>query len=169
MKRKILLVDGYNMIAYWQKTRLFFRNNQLDSARRLLLSQLHNYANFTQLAIICVFDAHLVPGVRMQYDDYQLSVVFTKEDETADAYIERLAVELNTGLNLVEVATSDLNEQWAIFSQGALRVPARELEERVNAVKLDLDKTSQSLHLKKPKLRPFSDKGLLNPDWFTDD
>ena len=56
-------------------------------------------------------------------------------DETADSYIERAAAEMNTVQNLVEVATSDLNEQWAIFSQGALRVSARELVERVNTVK----------------------------------
>ncbi len=65
-----------------------------------------------------------MPGVRQRYDQYKVEVIFTEEDKTADSYIERTAAELN----LVEVATSDLNEQWTIFSQGALRVPARELE-----------------------------------------
>ena len=75
---------------------------------------------------------------------------FTEEDETADSYIERSAAEMNTIQNLVEVATSDLNEQWGIFSQGALRVSARELEERVNTVKSDLDKMSAHIDLTTP-------------------
>ena len=58
------------------------------------------------------------------------------------------------------MATSDLNEQWAIFSQGALRVSARELEERVNTVKSDLDKMSAHIDLKTPKLRPWDDAQL---------
>ena len=80
--------------------------------------------------------------------------------KTADSYIERAAAEMNTVQNLVEVATSDLNEQWAIFSQGALRVSARELEERVNTVKSDLDKMSAHIDLKTPKLRPWDDAQL---------
>ena len=101
-----------------------------------------------------------VPGSRQRYDQYRISVIFTEEDETADSYIERAAAEMNTVQNLVEVATSDLNEQWAIFSQGALRVSARELEERVNTVKSDLDKMSAHIDLKTPKLRPWDDAQL---------
>lgn len=161
MKKKILLVDGYNMIAFWQDTKQLFKTNQLDQARTILLNKLNNYAHFEKIEIICVFDAQFVPGVRQRYDQYMISVVFTEEEETADSYIERTAAELNTAIHLVEVATSDLNEQWTIFSQGALRVPARELERRVNTVKSDLDKMSDSIDTKKPKLRPFDQlKGL---------
>lgn len=98
--------------------------------------------------------------LRQRYDQYYISVVFTEEDETADSYIERMAAELNTAIHMVEVATSDLNEQWTIFSQGALRVTARELEQRVHTVKADLDKMSRDIDLKTPKLRPF-DQGQL--------
>lgn len=160
VKKRILLVDGYNMIAFWQETRQLFKKNQLDAARNLLLRKLNNYAHFEQLDIVCVFDAQFVPGTRQRYEQYRIEVVFTEEDETADSYIERLAIELNNPAHLVEVATSDLNEQWAIFSQGALRVPARELEDRVNTVKADLDKMSQSIALKKPKLRPWDEQQL---------
>ncbi|MGT2833108.1 NYN domain-containing protein [Streptococcus halotolerans] len=168
VKKRILLVDGYNMIAFWQETRQLFKTNQLDDARNVLLRKLNNYAHFEHLDIVCVFDAQFVPGTRQRYDQYRVQVIFTEEDETADSYIERLAAELNNPIHLVEVATSDLNEQWTIFSQGALRVSARELEERVNTVKSDLDKMSQSIDLKKPRLRPWDDhqlsklKGLLN-------
>ncbi|HGD0090531.1 TPA: NYN domain-containing protein, partial [Streptococcus agalactiae] len=71
------------------------------------------------------------------------------------------AAELNQSvLNLVSVATSDLNEQWTIFSQGALRVSARELEQRVATVKSDLDKMSSQIDLSTPKLRPWNDEQL---------
>ncbi|WP_221913597.1 NYN domain-containing protein [Streptococcus halichoeri] len=160
MKKRLLLVDGYNMIAFWQETRLLFKTNELDQARTVLLNKLNNYAHFEKIEIICVFDAQFVPGVRQCYDQYMISVVFTEEDETADSYIERTAAELNTALTLVEVATSDLNEQWTIFSQGALRVPARELERRVNTVKSDLDTMSASIDAKKPKLSPWDDGQL---------
>lgn len=155
MKKRLLLVDGYNMIAFWQETRQLFKTNQLDQARETLLRKLNNYANFEQIDITCVFDAQFVPGNRQRYDQYRVSVIFTEEDETADSYIERTAAELNTVKNLVEVATSDLNEQWAIFSQGALRVSARELEERVNTVKSDLDKMSAQIDLTTPRLGPW--------------
>ncbi|HEQ8819284.1 TPA: NYN domain-containing protein [Streptococcus pyogenes] len=160
MKKRILLVDGYNMIAFWQSTRQFFKINQLDQARNTLLTKLNHYAHFENINIICVFDAQYVPGLRQRYDQYYISVVFTEEDETADSYIERMAAELNTAIHMVEVATSDLNEQWTIFSQGALRVTARELEQRVHTVKADLDKMSRDIDLKTPKLRPF-DQGQL--------
>ncbi|AUW97217.1 NYN domain-containing protein [Streptococcus pluranimalium] len=160
VKKRILLVDGYNMIAFWQETRQLFKKNQLDDARNVLLRKLNNYANFENLDITCVFDAQFVPGSRQRYDQYRVEVIFTEEDETADSYIERLAAELNNPINLVEVATSDLNEQWTVFSQGALRVPARELEERVNTVKSDLDKMSQNIDMKTPKLRPWDEQQL---------
>lgn len=160
MKKRILLVDGYNMIAFWQSTRQLFKINQLDQARNTFLTKLNHYARFENINIICVFDAQYVPGLRQRYDQYYISVVFTEEDETADSYIEHMAAELNTAIHMVEVATSDLNEQWTIFSQGALRVTARELEQRVHTVKADLDKMSRDIDLKTPKLRPF-DQGQL--------
>ena len=62
MKKRILLVDGYNMIAFWQETRQLFKTNQLDQARETLLRKLNHYANFEHIDIICVFDAQFVPG-----------------------------------------------------------------------------------------------------------
>ena len=91
VKKRILLVDGYNMIAFWQETRQLFKKNQLDDARNVLLRKLNNYANFENLDITCVFDAQFVPGSRQRYDQYRVEVIFTEEDETADSYIERLA------------------------------------------------------------------------------
>lgn len=163
MKKAILLVDGYNMIAFWKETATFFKANQLDTAREHLLQALHNYAHFEQLRIICVFDAQFVPGSRQRYDQYGLEVVFTQEDETADAYIERLASELNNhGGYIVSVATSDLNEQWGIFAKGALRVSARELEERVFRVRKDLSHFATQKEQQTPPLRPMETEQLAD-------
>ena len=160
MKRKILLVDGYNMIAFWQETRQLFQKSELDAARNILLQKLSHYASFEGIEVICVFDAQYMPGVRQTYEEFNVQVVFTGEDETADDYIERLAAELNTPHHQVSVATSDLNEQWTVFAQGALRVSARELEKRVAVTKSDLNQMSQQLQMGKPPLRPMDNPTL---------
>lgn len=117
MKEKVLIVDGYNMIAFWQATKQDFKKGDLDAARTTLLRTLSHYAAFEQIEVICVFDAHHVPGLRQQYDEFKVSVIFTEEEETADSYIERLSAQLNSDRRKqVSVATSDLNEQWVVFS-----------------------------------------------------
>lgn len=131
MKKQLLIVDGYNMIGYWPELALLKKQDKLEDARDALLHRLSNYAKFEGLETIVVFDAQFVPGVTQKYSKYELTVIFTKEDETADSYIERTAGELNTHLTQVTVATSDLAEQWVIFSQGALRTSARELYKAV--------------------------------------
>ena len=68
MKKRILLVDGYNMIAFWQETRQLFKTNQLDEARETLLRKLNHYANFEHIDIICVFDAQFVNTVKSDLD-----------------------------------------------------------------------------------------------------
>ena len=75
MKRKILLVDGYNMIAFWQETRQLFQKSELDAARNILLQKLSHYASFEGIEVICVFDAQYMPGVRQTYDEFNVQVV----------------------------------------------------------------------------------------------
>lgn len=158
MRAKVLIVDGYNMIAFWQSTKQDFKKGDLDAARTTLLRTLSHYAAFEQIEVICVFDAHHVPGLRQQYDEFKVSVIFTEEEETADSYIEQLSAQLNSDRRKrVSVATSDLNEQWVVFSQGALRVSARELEERTKVIKKDLDKFVDQVELYTPRLNPWSD------------
>ena len=161
MKHQILLVDGYNMIGAWEETRKLFKKNELDAARNILLNRLSNYASFEGLDITCVFDAQHVPGLRQRYDQFNVKVIFTEEEETADSYIERLAAELNNPLNQVSVATSDLNEQWTVFAQGALRVSARELEKRACSVKQDLSQMADQIDLTTPPLRQMEGLGEL--------
>ena len=159
MKEKILLVDGYNMIAFWQETRQLFKKSELDAARTILLEKLSHYASFEGIRVICVFDAQYMPGIRQTYEEFQVQVVFTAEEETADDYIERCSRAQYT-LHQVSVATSDLNEQWTVFAQGALRVSARELEKRVAVVKADLNQARGAVNDQKPPIRPFDQEGL---------
>lgn len=151
MKKNLLIVDGYNMIGAWEETHQLFQNNALEQARDVLLKKLSDYAGFEGLEIICVFDAHFVPGLTSKFNVHNVMVVFTELDETADTYIEKLAGKCNNARTTVYVATSDLAEQWVVFSQGAMRVPARELEERVNLRKQDLTTHTQNLTSQKPR------------------
>ena len=127
MKKQILIVDGYNMIGFWPELVRLKNQERLEDARDLLLKRLSSYAKYEGIEVIVVFDAQLVPGVTQSYRKHHLEVIFTEEGTTADTYIEKIAGELNNVLTQVTVATSDLAEQWVIFSQGALRVSAREL------------------------------------------
>lgn len=127
LKRQVLFVDGYNMIGAWPMLNQLKKQEKLGDARDQLLFMLSNYAKYEGIEILVVFDAQFVPGVTKTYKEYGLTVIFTKEDETADTYIEREASERINPLTHVRVATSDMAEQWIIFSRGALRVSAREL------------------------------------------
>ncbi|MDY4307650.1 NYN domain-containing protein [Enterococcus mundtii] len=123
MKKQLLIVDGYNMIGSWPELVALKKQDKMADAREALLHRLSNYAKYEGLEVIVVFDAQLVPGIQQNYRKYQLEVVFTKEDETADTYIERIAGELNTRLTQVTVATSDLAEQWVIFHKVPYELP----------------------------------------------
>lgn len=131
MKNELLIVDGYNMIGAWPELATLKNQDRLEEAREDLLQRLSNMAKYERLEVIVVFDAQLVPGVTQSYQKYQLEVIFTEEGETADSYIERIAGEKNNVITQVRVATSDLAEQWVVFSQGALRVSARELYQQI--------------------------------------
>lgn len=147
MKRQILLVDGYNMIGAWPELTLLKNQEKLGDARDLLLFKLSNYAKYEGIDVIVVFDAQLVPGIQQEYRKYQLSVVFTKTDETADTYIERVAGSLMSRLTQVTVATSDLAEQWLVFSKGALRKSANELHQDIQLTNKKIEKEAHSFRL----------------------
>ncbi|KAF1295144.1 DNA-binding protein [Enterococcus sp. JM4C] len=146
MKSQLLIVDGYNMIGAWPELVQLKKQDLLEDAREALLNRLSNYAKYEGIEIIVVFDAQLVPGIQQNYKKYQLSVVFTKEEETADSYIERIAGELNTRLTQVTVATSDLAEQWMVFSQGALRTSAYELYKTIKKTEKSIAQDSKDMH-----------------------
>lgn len=129
MKRRadILLVDGYNIIGAWPELNQLKEFHQLEDARDKLLDMLADYQGYTGMEVYVIFDAHQVPGRGATYKQYHLTIIFTKEKETADECIERLCYELYSKRNNIYVATSDLVEQHIAFGQGALRLSAREL------------------------------------------
>ena len=133
-----LLVDGYNIIFAWDDLKKLGQEN-LDMARARLIDRLRNYQGFRQHPVIVVFDAYKVknnPGSIEHFGD--LSVVYTKEAETADMYIERVTHELGKK-HRVRVATSDGLEQIIILGHGALRMSAEnfrmEVEQVENAIR----------------------------------
>ncbi|MFC0334729.1 NYN domain-containing protein [Paenibacillus sepulcri] len=128
MRRRddVLLVDGYNMIGAWPVLAAM-RDTDLEGARDKLLEMLADYQGFTGMSVTVVFDAHQVPGTGSAFNQFRISVVYTKEKETADSCIERLASELALRSRNLYVATSDLVEQHVAFGKGALRISAREL------------------------------------------
>lgn len=144
MKKRYLLVDAYNMIGHWPELEKLKKADELGNARDLLLEILANYQKHSGFEIIVVFDAMFVPGLTQSYEQYDLKVVWTAENETADHYIEKLAKTLQTSLTYVVVATNDQAEQWAIFTQGATRLPAWELYQNIKRMNKEISQQAQT-------------------------
>ncbi len=136
-QEEYLLVDGYNIIFAWDSLKELARTN-LDSARGKLMDILSNFQGYRKMHLILVFDAYKVkgnPGSAVRY--HNIDVVYTKEAETADQYIEKVTHEIGRRHH-VRVATSDGLEQLIIMGAGAVRVSSRELQEEVMAVSEEL-------------------------------
>ena len=132
-----LLVDGYNVIFAWDALRRLV-DGSLDAARRRLMDILCNYAGYKRCVPILVFDAYKVRGGAREVEKYHnLYVVYTREAETADMYIERATHELARE-HRTRVVSSDGAEQIIVMGHGALRVSARAFEEEVNAVEKEI-------------------------------
>ena len=132
-----LLVDGYNVIFAWDALRKLADGN-LDAARRRLMDILCNYAGYKRCVPILVFDAYKVRGGTREVEKYHnLYVVYTREAETADMYIERATHELAKE-HRTRVVSSDGAEQIIVMGHGALRVSARAFEEEVRAVEKEI-------------------------------
>lgn len=126
-----LLVDGYNVIFAWDELKAVAQDN-LDAARRLLCDLLSNYQGFRKCQVILVFDAYKVKGGTEHVEKYHnIHLVYTKEAETADAYIERTTYQIGKE-HRVRVVSSDGAEQIIILGHGALRVSASAFRQEVN-------------------------------------
>lgn len=125
-----LLVDGYNIIFAWDELKDLAKDS-LEAARSRLIHQMCNYCGYRQCKLILVFDAYKVKGQHREVEQYcNISIVYTKESETADSYIEKTTHELCRE-HRVRVATSDGMEQVIILGNGALRVSADEFHHEV--------------------------------------
>lgn len=150
MKKKYLLVDGYNVLYGWDYLKDLLNKNA-EAARGVLQDLLCNYQGFTKDEVILVFDAYNNKNQTETVITYHsISVIYTKEAQTADSYIEKLNQTLAKEQN-VRVVTSDYAQQKIILGQGATRVPISEF-----AVELKkLDREIQQEHLNKLKRRNF--------------
>lgn len=130
-REKYLLVDGYNVIFAWDDLKELAAVN-IDGARGKLMDILCNYQAICKCELIVVFDAYRVKGHDTEISDYHnIHVVFTKEAETADQYIEKFAHQNGRKYN-VTVATSDGLEQIIIRGQGCNLISSRELKEEID-------------------------------------
>ena len=136
-KDTAIIVDGYNIIFAWEDTAATAKSD-IDAARRQLCDILSSYAGFKKCRLVVVFDGYKLkdnPGEKTRYHNIQL--VYTKEGQTADAYIEALANEIGRNFNL-RVATSDGLVQLSSLRSGVLRMSARELREEVETARKEM-------------------------------
>ena len=137
-----LLVDGYNIIFAWEELNALSKQS-LDAARKKLADILCNYQGFKKCVAILVFDAYRVPGSPGSIEQYHnIHIVYTKEAETADMFIEHVTHEIGKDRR-VRVATSDGMEQIIILGHGALRVSARMFHEEVQQVEKEIKQLIQ--------------------------
>ena len=138
-KTEALLVDGYNIIFAWPDLQELARHS-LEDARKSLVDILSNYHGFREGELILVFDAYRVQGSQGAREETQgIHVVYTREAETADNYIEKTIREMNRKKEYrIRVATSDGLEQVIILGGGATRVSAREFREEVEATRVEI-------------------------------
>ena len=141
-EKEYLLVDGYNIIFAWEDLKELAAVN-IDGAREKLMDILCNYQGFKKSTLILVFDAYKVKGNPGSVETYHnIHVVYTKEAETADQYIEKTVHEIGRKYR-VTVATSDQLEQVIILGQGGQRMSARELLEDVIEVSHQIRETAR--------------------------
>ncbi|MBO5931713.1 MAG: NYN domain-containing protein, partial [Clostridia bacterium] len=132
-QKHMVIVDGYNVIYAWESLREVAEFS-LEKARETLMDILSNYVAFTKTELTLVFDAYLVPdgaGSEITHDGYR--IVYTKENQTADAYIERMMHELGPNHN-IRMVSGDKLLQFSAVHSGILRVTAAEFEAEVTAV-----------------------------------
>ena len=138
-REKYILVDGYNVLFAWEELAQTAKSD-LDAARRRLCDHLANYASLRGCRMVVVFDGYARPGNPGEKERLSgLQIVYTREGETADRYLEELAERIGTSY-AVYVASSDSLVQLSSFRSGILRLSARELKEEVEAAEAEMRK-----------------------------
>ncbi len=136
--KEYLLVDGYNVIFAWDDLKELAKDN-IEGARGKLMDILCNYQGFKKCAVILVFDAYKVSGYALEIQKYHnIHVVYTKEAETADQYIEKVVHEIGRKYH-VTVVTSDGVEQVVTLGQGGTLISAREFLEEVKLMRKQIE------------------------------
>jgi predicted RNA-binding protein with PIN domain len=145
---KTIFVDGYNVINSWPDLKQK-KDSSFEGARQTLIDKLHNYGVFKDCNIVVVFDAHKVMGSLEKKEEVNkhVSVVFTKDGETADSYIEKKVNALGRKYEIV-VVTSDNLEQQTVFQRGAVRMSSIEFYNEIfkveKSIRIKTDKNRSS-------------------------
>lgn len=149
---RIIFVDGYNVINSWPKLKEM-KDYSFDGARQSLIDSLVNYGSYMDCKIIVVFDAHMVSGALEKKDKIgNVSIVFTKDGETADSYIEKNVNNIGRKTE-VFVVTSDSLEQQTVFQRGAVRMSSLEFyHEVLKTEKIITNKADKLKVIKRHKL-----------------
>ena len=158
MKRKInhyLIIDGYNIINAWDDLKQIAQND-LAGAREKLIDIIIEYAEFSGQKAIIVFDAYNVKNSLEKVENRKyITVVYTKEHQTADSYIEKFITSLSK-YDVVKVATNDYAEQQIVLGKGASRISSREL-------KMDLEEAKNKIRKKQSNTG-----GKIQRNWLED-
>jgi len=145
-----LLVDGYNIINAWEDLRKEC-SHSLDSARELLIDRLSSYKGYVGCRVLVVFDAHYVNRSMEKTEHINgIEVVFTKEGESADNFIERFVYLNKNNYDAIGVVTSDYLQQLMILGAGAVRLTPGELRADMNKYGDNIKET----YKQEKKLRP---------------
>ncbi|MDO4710565.1 MAG: NYN domain-containing protein [Peptostreptococcaceae bacterium] len=128
IRNNVLLIDGYNIINAWGDLAKIAGDN-LEEARRLFNDKISEYAQYNGIDTYIVYDAYKVRGVSDREEKIKkLTIIFTKENQTADSYIEKFIHDYKYKRHaMIRVATNDLTEQNMVLGKGAARLTAREL------------------------------------------
>lgn len=164
--REYLFVDGYNIINSWSNLKKL-SNLSLEMAREELIETMAEYHHYLKIRVIVVFDAHMVKGNSGKRETIKgVKIVYTKENETADQYIEKKLDDIGR-VERVRVATSDWMEQQIVLGRGGTRISARELEIEVLNYKSLIKKKSKIDNGKNDLLIGGLDEKTLNQlnDW----
>ncbi|WAM32726.1 NYN domain-containing protein [Caldicellulosiruptor naganoensis] len=154
------MVDGYNFINAWSHLKRIAEDD-LEAARKKLLDILADFSGYKGYKITIVFDSHLVKGAQRKREVINdIEVVFTKEGETADNYIERYVYE-NAKVERIAVVTSDYLEQLMVLGSGAVRIPPRELIYEIESYKKELEKKTDEKTKKKEKIEDALDSSII--------
>jgi len=145
IKKERLLIDGYNVIFAWDELKELAKE-RLDSARKMLMDLLSNYSGFTKTELVLVFDGYRVKGnAGERFDYHNIHVVYTKEGEPADIYMERLAADIGKNES-VRIVTSDNLIRLTALRVGIRRTSANEFHHEVSQVMKDIEKAIEELN-----------------------
>ena len=149
-RKKYIIVDGYNVIFAWDELKKLAEDN-LENARQRLMDILCNYSAFSRCELVLVFDAYKVPGNKgKRYNYNNIRIVYTKERELGDNYIEKLISDIGKNEN-VRVVTSDNLIQLSAVRYGVLRVSAQDFEKEVKKVDELIDDLLEKINKPRPQ------------------